>query len=63
MDTESELITIYKKEYELLKSENQALKRQVQLMYHNWNFDYKRFEELKAKCRGENKEKELFNIE
>ena len=39
------------KQIETLKKENEALNRQVKLMYSNWNFDYKRFEELKAKCK------------
>ena len=37
------------KQIETLKKENEALNRQVKLMY----FDYKRFEELKEKCRKE----------
>jgi hypothetical protein len=39
----------------LLEEQITALKRQVSLLYCNWNFDYKRFEELKAQCRNDNK--------
>ena len=53
-------VTIEKPEHEeLLRQidslllENGALKRQIKLIYYNWDHDYKRFEELKAKCKSE----------
>ena len=38
-----------------LEVENEALKNKITLMYNNWWYDYKRFEELKAQCRNDNK--------
>ena len=37
-----------------LERENLALKTKMTLMYSNWNYDYNRFNELKAKCRLSN---------
>ena len=34
-----------------LEKENTALKSKMMLMYSNWNFDFNRFTELKAKCK------------
>ncbi len=33
-----------------LEEENVALKRKIVLMYENWNYDNKRFQELKESC-------------
>lgn len=35
-----------------LKEENIALKKQIALLYNNWNYDYARFTELKEKCQN-----------
>jgi len=48
-----------------LEKENLALKTKMTLMYNNWNYDYNRFNELKAKCRlnDDSEERREINID
>ena len=48
-----------------LEKENLALKTKMTLMYSNWNYDYNRFNELKAKCRlnDDSEERREINID
>ena len=48
-----------------LEKENMALKTKMTLMYSNWNYDYNRFNELKAKCRlnDDSEERREINID
>ncbi len=38
-----------------LEEQVTAFKRQLSLIYNNWWYDYKRFEELKAQYKNDNK--------
>ncbi len=48
-----------------LEKDNLALKTKMTLMYSNWNYDYNRFNELKAKCRlnDDSEERREINID
>ena len=41
----------YQNKIRALEAENESLKRKIELMYSNWQYDYTRFTELKEKCR------------
>ncbi len=46
-----------------LENTNIALKTKMTLMYSNWQFDYSRFEQLKAKCKLTNNENNIIEDE
>ena len=35
-----------------LQEQNIALERKMALMYYNWNYDYKRFSEIKERTKS-----------
>ena len=47
------LIVDLKLRIQELEKENIALKSKMMLMYSNWNYDFNRFNELKAKCKAD----------
>ena len=40
------------KQIETLRVENIALKAKIALLYNNWNYDYKRFIDLKEETKN-----------
>ena len=51
MILEEDLKALQLKEVKL-KTENTALKTKITLIYENWTYDYKRFQQLKDLCKS-----------
>ena len=51
VEIKEEIKVDYQNKIRALETENEALKKKIDLMYSNWQYDYIRFTELKNKCR------------